>query len=222
MTRGPITDGSRDTTPEPQSPLTPLVFLDIDDVLCVHEPYGGFDAIEAVHGRHVNPAAVFSGLFATRARHALKRMHDAMDARVRYVISSTWREVFSREQLESVFRQGGLEFAADSLAEGEQWRTPSKLRLGQRVDEIAQWLHQHHQGEPFAIVDDTHSGASLLHALMTRPGAALHPFEGRVVLCRENVGLTDAHVPILVEALRREAVDLSGRLVGITLRKEEQ
>jgi hypothetical protein len=206
VTGRPVSEGSRDTMPEDRLPLTPVVFLDLDDVLCIHEPYGGFDAIEAVHGRHVNPAAVYGGLFATRARHALNRVHDAMGARVRYVISSTWRDVFSREQLESVFRQGGLEFVADCLVEGELWRTPSKLRLGQRVDEIAQWLHQHHQGEPFVVIDDTHSGASLLRALKTSPGGDPHSFKGRVVLCQENVGLTDAHVPTIVEALRRELV----------------
>ena len=32
----------------------PIVFLDIDDVLCLNNPYGGFDALEAVNGRHAD------------------------------------------------------------------------------------------------------------------------------------------------------------------------
>ena len=137
---------------------------------------------------------------------ALKHVHEEMDARVRYVISSTWRESFSREQLEAVFRRSGLGFVADGLVEGTAWRTPVKFRLSQRVDEIAQWLMQHHRGEPFVIIDDTHSGASLLRTLKVRPGVKAHPFAARVVLCLENVGLTDAHVPTIVDALRREVI----------------
>ena len=85
-----------------------------------------------------------------------------------------------------------------------------------RIDEIAEWLDRHHQGQPFAIVDDTHSGASLMPALLPAPMAPAnvsatspsttvspHPFAGRVVLCEENVGLTDDHVPFIVSALRR-------------------
>ena len=192
------------TKPDHQRPACPIVFLDIDDVLCMSSPYGGFAAIAAVNGQHANPAAVFRQLFAAGAVKALKRVHEEMDARIRYVVSSTWRESFGREQLEVVFRQSGLGFVADGLVEGAAWRTPVKFRLHQRVDEIAQWLIQHHRGEPFVIVDDTHSGASLLRALKVRPGVKAHPFAGRVVLCQEYVGLTDAHVPAIVDALRRD------------------
>lgn len=203
--RALMSESSRAVPPQ-QSAASPLVFLDIDDVLCLSSPYGGFDAIAAVNDRHVNAAAVYRELFAAGALKALKRVHDEMDARIRYVISSTWRESFSREQLEVVFRQSGLGFVADGLFEGAAWRTPVKFRLHQRVDEIAQWLAQHHRGEPFVIVDDTHSGASLHRALKARAGVKLHPFAGRVVLCQEYVGLTDAHVPTIVDALRREVV----------------
>ena len=201
----PVSD-SPCATPHDRNPASPLMFLDIDDVLCLSSPYGGFAAIAAVNGQHVNPAAVYRELFAAGAVQALKRVHDEMDARVRYVISSTWRESFAREQLELLFRRSGLGFVADSLVEGRAWRTPSKLRLGQRVDEIAQWLDHCHQGEAFVIVDDTHSGGSLLRALNARRGAKPHLFAGRVVLCQEYVGLTDAHVPTIVDALRRELV----------------
>ena len=36
----------------------PIVFLDIDDVLCLNNPYGGSDALEAVKGRHAAPDTV--------------------------------------------------------------------------------------------------------------------------------------------------------------------
>ena len=40
----------------------PIVFLDIDDVLCLNNPYGGYDALEAVNGTHADPDTVlFAG-----------------------------------------------------------------------------------------------------------------------------------------------------------------
>ena len=179
--------------------LLPLVFLDIDDVLCMSSPHGGFDVIEVVAGRHVNPDAVYRSLFVERARDALKRVHDAFAGQLLYVISSTWREVFDRGQLGEVFRRSGLDFVANRLHDEARWCTPAKLRRGRRVDEIAQWLDRHHQAEPFAIIDDTFSGPSLQPALAD----ASHRFAGRVVLCEENVGLTPEHVESIVGALRR-------------------
>ena len=194
----------------------PVLFLDLDDVLCMSSPYGGFDAIAAVNDRHVNPFQVYQRLFVPHATFALEQIHGAMESAVRYVISSTWRESFSRAQLDFVFRQAGLGFIADNLHDGELWRTPPKFGRSRRIDEIAEWLDRHHQGQPFAIVDDTHSGASLMPALLPAPMAPAsvsatgpsttvlpHPFTGRVVLCEENVGLTDDHVPFIVAALRR-------------------
>ena len=194
----------------------PVLFLDLDDVLCINSPCGGFDAIAAVNGRHVNPAWVYQRLFEPDAVSAMKQVHDKMNAAIRYVISSTWRESFSRAQLEVVFRRTGLGFVANRLLEGEKWRTPPKFGRSHRIDEIAQWLDRHHQGEPFVILDDTHSGASLMPALHLAPmlpsnvpamghsrDGEGHPFAGRVVRCDENVGLTSDHVPFNVAALRR-------------------
>ena len=200
----------------------PTIFLDIDDVICMNTRCGGFDAIAAVNGRHVNPAWVYRSLFEPNATSALKQVHDEMDAAVRYVISSTWRESFSRAQLELVFRRTGLGFVADRLQEREMWRTPLKFGRSRRIDEIAQWLGCHHQGEPFAILADTHSGASLIPTMHPSPmlssnvpaprnssQMAPHPFAGRVVLCDENVGLNSDHVPFILAALRR-AVPAAG------------
>jgi hypothetical protein len=177
----------------------PVLFLDIDDVLCLSSPYGGYDAIEAVNGRRSNPTAIYRKLFEPRAQDVLGRLHDTMDGQLRYVVSSTWRECLDREQMSEMFRKGGLAFVAGALHSAERWCTPCKFNRSRRVDEIAAWLDRHHTGQPFAILDDMLSGASLLPAL-TIPG---HPFGGRVVLCRENVGLSDEHVQPLIDALGR-------------------
>jgi hypothetical protein len=182
---------------------TGLVFLDIDDVLCLSSPYGGYAAIDALAGTHAEPDAVFRELFAARAREVLLRAHEEMDSEMsgalRYVISSTWREHFDRDGIETVFRRSGLEAIADRLHEGDLWRTPISVHRGQRADEIGEWLRLHHGGEPFVIVDDTFSGTSL-YASVLGPS---HPLTDRIVLCQEGVGLLAEHAGLIVDALRR-------------------
>jgi hypothetical protein len=175
--------------------MTPILFLDIDDVLCLSKPYGGFDVIGAIKGQHPDPDAVFREVFHPRACDVLKEVHDALDGQLRYVISSTWRRAFNREQIETIFRRTGLDFVAAQIHPA--WATPYGFNARMRVEDIENWLDQHHRGEPFAIVDDTFSGPSLKPAVVNR-GHRLH---GRVVLCLESVGLTPEHVEPLVRAL---------------------
>jgi hypothetical protein len=177
----------------------PILFLDIDDVLCLNVPYTGYDVIHALHGRHVSPDEVFREVFDARARGVLESLHGELAGALRYVISSTWREVFDRDQMRQVLERGGLGFVSTALH--ERWRTPTAFERGMRSYNIAQWLDAFHRGEPFAIVDDTFSGPSLKSAL-SRP---THPFHGRVVLCDENVGLLPEHVDPMLAALRRPA-----------------
>lgn len=177
--------------------LDPILFLDIDDVVCLNEKYGGFDVILAVNDRHEDPAAVFRSVFNPRARDILERVHDGMQGRLRYVVSSTWREALSKPQMEEVFSRGGLAFAAKNLHDA--WSTPTAFQRAMRVDDIANWLDAHHRGEAFAILDDNYSGASLKSALTK----SFHPFHRRVVLCQEGVGLQPEHVEPLLEALRQ-------------------
>lgn len=188
------------------------VFLDIDDVICLSNPFGGYDAIDVVYDRCPNPEAVYKALFAAASVAVLRHVHDTMDGRLRYVISSTWREYFSREQLREVFRRSGLDFVADQLHGPDSWSTPTDVPSGQRTDEIATWIERHHADEPFVIIDDEFSGVSLVPALRL----ASHPFFGRVVLCREGIGLTVEQGQPIVAALRRA----SGLDRGIEIREQ--
>ena len=172
-----------------------ILFLDIDDVLCMNRSYGGFDVIDAVHQRHDAPEKVFAEVFDKAACAALETVHQAMEGRLRYVVSSTWREHLDREQLVQVFLKGGLGFVASALHDA--WCTPHQSHRGLRVDEIAAWLDRFYQGQPFAIVDDLYSGSSLEPALANRS----HPFHHRVVLCEEGIGLLHEHVQPLLQAL---------------------
>ena len=175
----------------------PIVFLDIDDVLCLNNPYGGSDALEAVKGRHAAPDTVLREIFAAEPKRVLEIVHKEMGGQVQYVISSSWREVFSREQIEHVFRAADVGFVAVGLH--ENWETPSRQRRTDRITEIESWLHHYHQGEPFVVLDDDYSGTSLTGI----DEDVNHPLAARVVLCPVGVGLTIEHLPFILDALRR-------------------
>lgn len=183
------------------STLTPILFLDIDDVLCINRPYGGYDALHALAGQHANAADVYRRLFAKRACDVLISVHEAIEGELRYVISSTWREYFGRDDLAMLLTRGGLPQVASNLVADRPWCTPSSGRQGSRAGDIADWLAQHHRGEAYAIVDDLLSGASLKDAL-EQPD---HAFQNRVVLCDEFVGLCEHHAASLVTALSTPA-----------------
>jgi hypothetical protein len=179
---------------------TSIVFLDIDDVLCVNEPYTGLDALDAVCGKHAQPEAVLREVFAAQPKLALARIHEALQGRLRYVISSGWRQAFTREQIGRVFRGAELGFVAENLH--AQWRTPGPPPERERIEEIEAWLQDHHRGEPFVILDDEYSGPSLV--VCSDPA---HRFAARVILCPLRVGLSVEHVPVIVDALSRPCAD---------------
>ena len=139
-------------------------------------------------------------LFSPVARNALAVAHRRSGG-AKYVISSSWREHFSREQMAFVLEGGGLQFVADNLHEGDAWRcVPIRVHRERQAD-IMRWLETHHQGEPFVVLDDRYSAGRL---------AFVHhfpdsPLFGRVVLCTPGTGLTMDHVDDIVSTLRRPA-----------------
>jgi hypothetical protein len=179
---------------------TPVLFLDIDDVLCLSDPFGGFDAVDAIRAKHPRPELVFRYLFHLPAVHVLQSVHEELEGRVRYVITSTWRQHLTRSQLSEILQRSGLGFVANNLERKGKWSTVVWPDFS-RLNEIADWLQRHGKDEPFVVVDDTLSG----HALALERSRGQGPFRGRIVLCDENVGLLPQHVAPIVEALRRRA-----------------
>lgn len=176
----------------------PLLFMDIDDVMCLSAPYGGIHAGFAVNDRLEDPSDVWARVFTAESKAALAQVDAAVGRRLRYVISSTWRMTFDRHQMVSIFEATGLDFVAERLEPGSRWCTPS-VYGSDRASEIALWLKRHHQGEAYAVVDDDFSGRRLIEAV--KQGAP--QFIDRLVICQERVGLLERHVPELVTALRR-------------------
>jgi hypothetical protein len=172
-------------------PGTPIVFLDIDDVLCLSRVVGVEDAAAAMHGNQPLPVDVFELLFHQRAVTALHRLHEQLQGKVRYVVTSAWRRRLSRGEFAPILNCGGLGFVAAALDVRDRWCT-SSMPEATRRDEVMSWLDAQGAGERFAVLDDMRSGASLA-------GAA--GLKGRVVLSDEGVGLLPEHVEPLLRAL---------------------
>ncbi len=175
----------------------PIVFLDIDDVICMSDPYSGSSAIAAVRRQRADAEVVYKHLFHAPAVDVLRQLDEQLGAEVRYVITSTWREHLTRSEMAEVLRRCGLAFVANRLEPNDRWSTPAWPERT-RLHEIADWLRRHGAGEPFVVIDDDYSGKALIRARDEGRG----PFQGRIVLCQERVGLLPEHLAALLDALR--------------------
>jgi hypothetical protein len=161
----------------------PILFLDLDDVVVLSRPVG-FDK----HRVHKLAEALCREMIHPPAAQALQELLDECQARV--VITSNWLRFTSRPALERLFRLAGYPQVADALH--DFWcatRRPAASRL-QVIDE---WLRDHHHGEPYCVLDDLESGASLV--------GSSHDKANRVLLCRDGAGLHGGHVPFVRAAL---------------------
>lgn len=175
-------------------------FLDIDEVLCIGQHEACLSLSRTLARDETPSQHQLSALFTPVARNALAVSH-RRSAGMKYVISSNWREHFTREQMMWVLNGGGLHFVANNLHEGDAWRCVPKRVYRERRAEILHWLETHHQGEPFVVLDDHHSAGELAFA----DPSPDNPLLGRVVLCTPGIGLTMDHVDAIVHALQRPA-----------------
>ncbi|PTT78421.1 hypothetical protein DBR42_23510 [Pelomonas sp. HMWF004] len=174
------------------------LLLDVDEVLCLGQPEACLELMQTFERGETPCKHRLSTLFSPVARNALAVTHRRSGG-VRYVISSSWREHFSRDQMALILDGGGLQFVADNLHEGDAWRCLPKRVFREREAEILHWLSTHHHGEPFAVLDDRWSAGMLLFSHQN-PDSRLF---GRVVICTPGIGLTMDHVDVIVDALGR-------------------
>lgn len=193
-------DAANPTAPRPANKMAGVwrtVFLDLDEVLCIGQAEACLSLSRAFRRGELPSSHQLAALFSPVARNALAMAHRRSQG-AKYVISSTWREHLSREQMVLVLDGGGLHFVAENLHAGDAWRCVPKRVYRERRAEILHWLNTHHQGEPFVVLDDLNS-ADQLTFVHERPGC---PLLGRVVLCTPGIGLTADHVDAIVNALR--------------------
>jgi hypothetical protein len=166
----------------------PILFLDIDDVLCINDPYGGLDVLSA----HP-PPDLHERLFHRPAVEALLAIVD--EHRPVVVMSTSWVRILDRAAFAQLFARTGLAPVAQAL-HPTAWQAPAAP--GQtRLQAIDAWLARHHRGEPVVILDDAYSGTGLAGSSFDAAGC--------VVLCELQVGLHAGHLEVVRRALARRA-----------------
>lgn len=182
-------------------PMKPIIFLDLDDVMCLRERYGSYE-LKMVLRKGYELPDFYEQLFSRRAVEALNTVLAEFQPLV--VISSVWATYFSYDEFLDTFEKVGIK----GLNLHEQWWpsngwTPHNDRS--RLASISAWLAEFHRGEPFVILDDHGSGESL-------EGSDLEALE-RVALCECKVGLGNEHIDIIRRALR-QPIDLDPQMLA--------
>ncbi|HVX90897.1 MAG TPA: HAD domain-containing protein [Candidatus Paceibacterota bacterium] len=156
----------------------PLIFLDFDDVICLNNPYGGYDVARAAY--EVPEPDLWDKLFHRPSVRVLLAMLQEHKAQV--VITSSWLRFLDRDGIDTLLERTGLAPLKNALH--PQWDAPQN-RHETRLSAIERWLAANHRGEAFIVLDDTLSGAALVDSHLDK--------DGRVVWCVEGVGLTSEH-----------------------------
>lgn len=175
--------------------VLPIIFLDFDDVICLNSPYGGYDVMTKPW-----PDDLWERLFDAEAKAVLLGALQQTSARL--VITTSWLRFLERPAFEAVFKETGL--AAIAAALHPAWEAPEDRGMT-RLAAIDRWLSRHHDGEPYVVLDDEHSGTGLR--------GSRHDKQRRVVLCAGGVGLRATNVAAITAALRKPCRPLRTGLV---------
>ena len=163
--------------------------MDFDDVICLNNPYGGYDAKFAIDDE---TSEIWSQLFDAKAKEHLALVNETFAPW--YVISSSWEWIFEKAELVEIMRRCGLWFVSNNLH--STWTTPKQSRHGTRASEVKSWLALHPEFSKFwVVVDDKHSGTGFKN--WSRETLSY------VVLCQADVGLQELEFAQLYTALER-------------------
>ncbi|MDN8615247.1 HAD domain-containing protein [Variovorax ginsengisoli] len=162
------------------------MFLDLDDVLCINSPYGGYDVFAPDH-----PVDLWERLFHQPAVDTLLQIIN--EYRPLIVLTTSWLRFMDREGFEDLFRRTGLAQVAASL-HPSAWEAP-QAQGTTRLEAIDAWLAAHRHGERFVILDDELSGTGLRDSPLAE--------RGLVAFCEVGVGLTPSHLDAIRRALGR-------------------
>lgn len=187
----------------------PIIFLDIDDVLCIYQTYNSRDVLAALAGDStVDADRVLTEIFHPVACYYLRELHD--EFLPLYVISSSWTLHVTQRQLCETFRRTGLEFVADNMH--GKWCTV-RSEGSSRLTEIQAWLTDWLQSQklvrrpPVLVIDDLCSGGSLLGS----------PLASVTVLCTDGIGFTFREFRDAGGILRKQLAQIEQVLHKFTL-----
>lgn len=173
-----------------QPTLRPIIFLDIDDVLCTNHPYGSSHVFDALYNPERASPELYDRLFSKKSIRVLNQLVDEFTPAV--VLTTSWLLLLQQHHFVDLFNRSGLSCVGSSLH--DHWGAFGGLG-DSRLQVIGEWLEKHHAGEPVLVLDDIYSGESLIDSLLSQTG--------RAVLCEGQGGLTHKHLEPARQALRR-------------------
>jgi len=179
----------------------PLVFLDMDDVLCLDKIHHSGQMLKIFKQTISDYPELWELLVDASAAENLRRLHAEFEPA--YVISSSWATYLDREQMCEALNRTQLQFVVEHLH--SEWRTPRALSSSRR-DEIEWWLQAHREPrQPFIIIDDSWSGTGLAHSPLAG--------NGNVILCKSGFGFTKKRLKDACRQLQRQGALGSGALL---------
>lgn len=174
------------------SSVRPIIFLDMDDVLCLSDQFGSREMLKIIQQEISDRPELWAGLVDAEAAVNLYELHT--EFMPWYVISSSWATYLDHNQMCQALTRTKLQFVVDNLH--AEWRTPRALSSSRR-DEIEWWLDAHYEpGQPFLVIDDSYSGTRLAHSPLA--------LNGHVVLCRSGYGFTKKRLKEAKYQLQRQ------------------
>jgi hypothetical protein len=177
------------------SSVRPIVFLDMDDVLCLSDRFGSREMLKIIRQEVPDRPELWAGLVDAEAAANLYELHTQFIPL--YVISSSWATYLDQDQMCQTLSRTKLQFVVDNLH--AEWRTPRALSSTRR-DEVEWWLDANREPEqPFLVIDDSNSGTGLAHSPLA--------LDGHVVICRSGYGFTKKRLKEAKYQFKRQLKD---------------
>jgi hypothetical protein len=170
-----------------------IVFLDMDDVLCLDNVHHSGQMLKIFEQTIPDYPEMWDYLVDAGAAENLRQLHAEFNPL--YVISSSWATYLDQEQMCEALTRTQLQFVVKNLH--AEWKTP-RARSSSRRDEIEWWLKaQREPGQPFIIIDDSWSGTGLAYSPLA--------WDGHVILCKSGFGFTKKRLKEARRQLQRQA-----------------
>lgn len=181
--------------------LRPVIFLDFDDVIALDPECSGKAVANGFSNNWIGVQPDFwVRIFSNDARQNLANLHEIFSPQ--FVISSSWCNYLSLEQMMIIFSRTELDFIGQNLH--EKWRTPRLESFG-RLAEIQTWIRKYHQQrQAILILDDYESGWNLINSDLDK--------KNLVIFCEPRLGFDISKLTIAIDSLQRQ---ISSGFVGV-------
>lgn len=109
-----------------------VIFLNFYDVICLNNPYGGYDAKRALaqqeSSQNQHNFDIWSKLFDAKAKANLRAINEEFSPK--YVLSTSWVWIFEKDEIVEVLKRTGLDFVVEGSRQLLTCYTEKERTLG--------------------------------------------------------------------------------------------